>query len=324
MRSLSRRHAIRTGLASVLALLVLGGCVGFAADELKWYDRVEDALSAAKQSGRPVFVYIYSQKVPACQMMRTGTLRYPKVMALLQAYECCALDADLEANGAFVDRYTTAAVADENMQAQILINHGYLFLDSQGHDLYSGWGYASPSAFIEVLQAMPGVLTAAQQLLKTPDDPRSLADLGHGLLRLGKYKVAAGHLNSAIAKDPENKVGAKEDATLDLILLSIPDDPTKASDALAKFRADFPKTKRALEVRFYEAISLVAQGDVLASSPAPKNKGWEAKYREALKLLDTFKTNDRNRPEYNSEWTSSALGIRGQVRQALGMPRDDR
>lgn len=310
MRTVSLTGLILAGLSSVGAQ---------AADEVKWYDRAEEALAAAKQSGKPVFIYIYSDKLQACKAMRTSTLGNPQVVALLKSFVCCALDADLPANGAFVDKYTTAKSPDD--RTRMLVNHAHVFLDSQGRELYVGWGFVTYVDFVPILQQIPRLAELTDLVEREPDNPRANADLGHVLLQLELYSEGRMRLQKAVAGDPDNKLGAKEDATLDLIILGIPDDPVKGYDALVQFLKDYPNAQRELEVRYFKAVALAAQGAMLEAEKKDA-KGAEAKYREALKIVSTFEVppGDPMRPTYDkSPWTEPALSLKLALEKQLGV-----
>jgi len=94
--------------------------------------------------------------------------------------------------------------------------------------------------------------------------------------------------------------------------ISIPGDPDRAGQQLDDFKGRYPESPRLLEARYYQAVCYIA-------SEIYKD---EEKYVLALKILDTFRTQDRNAPEFDSPWTPPALGLRQQVRDILGLPRD--
>lgn len=303
--------------AAALLMAALACSAAHAADELKWYDRAEDAMAAAKQSGKPVFIYIYSDKLQACKAMRTSTLGNPQVVAVLKAFECCALDAELPANAAFVDKYTTAKSPDD--RTRMLVNHAHVFLDSQGRELYVGWGFVTYLDFLAILQQIPRVAELTDLVAREPDNPRANADLGHVLLQLELFGEGKMRLEKAVAGDPSNKVGAKEDASLDLIVLSIPDDPVRGYDRLVQFLKDYPKTGRELEARYFQAVALAAQGAILEAEKKDA-KGADAKYREALKVAATFEVPPGHpmRPTYDkSPWTEPALSLKLALEEQL-------
>jgi tetratricopeptide (TPR) repeat protein len=332
---MTRARALLPHAVATVAMVALSLCATCGADEIKWYDRAEDALAAAKQSGKSVFVYIYSDKLQACKAMRTTTLNNLQVVALLKAFECCALNAELPANAAFVDKYTTAKgeanispngtteSADDKRHPEIrmLVNNAHVFLDSQGRELYVGWGFVTYVDFLVILQQMPRMAELTDQIARDPENPRVNADLGHVLLQLELYAEGKMRLQRAAAADPDNKAGAKEDATLDLIVLGIPDNPAKGYDALVQFLKDYPKTVRELEARYFEAVALAAQGAMLDSAPATKDpRAAEAKYREALKIASSFEVaqGDRMRPVYDkSLWTEPALSLKIALEERL-------
>jgi thioredoxin-related protein len=279
-----------------------------AAEEIEWYSSVEDAQSAARASGKPVYFFIFQPSDEACRTMRFTTLRDEKVLALLGAFECCAIDTELRENRPFVQKYswieTEGEVADVEVKISKLPTN--LFMDAGGKELYIRWGYLPAAGFATLLEQIIYQDAQRQALERDPKDARAAANLGHVMLELGlSPEIAREHLDQAVANDPGNATGAREDATLDLVILSIPQDPAKAYEALEAFLRMYPDTGRALEVRYFKAVALAAQDD-------------RAKWQQALELLRTFKTPDRSRPEFDSPWTPLALGLEADLRRVLG------
>lgn len=348
-------------LVSLLVTLSGGGpalCAGDIGDEgvsdegvspqdISWYPTFEDAKAAAKESGKPVYIHFDSPS--AFPRTKLELLDHPMVLPLLVNFECCAHSSDLPANRELARKYTMGAGGGVRPRAEVVVARVSVFTDAEGRGLFARQGYVPLLDFVEVLKDVIDAARLDAALRKTPDDPQLNAQLGHVYVRLEEFKKGKDYLLRALARDPENKVGAFEDATLDLIVLQLPDDPQKAHEALGKYMADFPNTDRPLEVRYYTAVALVAQGvDLVTEAGGLRLRaeiilekgrpGWRKEvrdlekgaaaleeqalgpYKQALLLLDTFSTNDKNRPEYDSPWTTRALGLRRQVREAVGLP----
>jgi len=291
--------------APLVVALLVAGARSFAAEEIKWHATIAEAQEAAEATGKGVYIFMFAPADEASRTMRFTTLRSDKVIALLKQYECCAIDTTLRANRDIVEKYVWTESEDPDVKAKTGKIPVSLFTDAHGREDYIRWGYIPTPAFGEII-AQVGVLAAQKAILATkPDDPRASADLGHIMLALGlSPEIAKQHLQKAVDGDPENTVGACEDATLDLLILSIPDNPAKAFEALEAFLRRYPETKRALEVRYFKAVALVAQDD-------------HDKWRQALELLQVFKTTDETRPEFSSSWARPALELEAQLRQAL-------
>ena len=277
-----------------------------AREEVAWHARPERAREAAAKSGKLVYLYIFTPAQKACNRMRAETLTHPTVIELLRNFECCPVDASVAANKAIVDKYAWGVSEDRELKTRFGSMPAHLFTDAAGKEHYIRWGFIPAPGFVVILRHVLSLAELKAVLAKTPKDPRANADLGHVMIELELFDKGKEHLRLALANDPDNKAGALEDATLDLTILSIPDDPVKGFAALGKFLEDFPRTDRKLEVVYFQAAALAAQGT-------------PAKYREAVKLLQPFKTADETQPAYNSPWTLPALELDSQLRAALGM-----
>lgn len=299
------------GAAACILAGALWSAPAARAGDVPWHLRSDRARAAAAESGKPVYIFIFSPAQNACKRMVTETLEAPGVKALLKRFECCAIDATVEANRPIVDKYAWGVSTDPVHETRFGSTPAHLFTDAEGKEHYIRWGFFPPAAFAPMLNDVLELVRLKDRVAAHPDDARAAADLGRVLMALELFDDVEEHLRRAVRNDPNNAVGAREDATLDLIILSIPDDPARAHEALGKFLEDYPRTKRALEVRYFQAVTLAAQGTTAA-------------YREALKYLEAFKTDDRTRPEYDSPWTLPALELDAQIRAHLGLRRQGR
>lgn len=304
-RTVTSRRAQWAACACLLLTAVMPATVR-ATDEILWHETIADVTAAARQSGKPIYVYIYYQYLLTCRRMMGETLRDPAVVQLLNQFECCALDATSEQDREFIDRYARKLAADPETGTRWGQLSANVFLDATGQKQYVCWGYIPPAGFATVVEQVLRVIQLRATLARNPNDARALADLGHMLLALPRseeslLQQATASLQAAVKADPNNQVGAKEDATLDLIVLAIPDDPAKGYEALVQFMRDYPQTKRALEVRYWQAVALYAQN-------TPQTN------KAALELLQPFTTSDQTRPEFNSPWTRPALELESVIR----------
>lgn len=305
--SAGARGVAWSATACILAAALWGGPAA-GADDIPWHLRLDRARAAAADSGKPVYVYIYSPAHTVCKRMASETLEDPGVKALLRQFECCAIDTTVPANKPIADKYAWGVSIDPVHETRFGSTPAHLFMDAEGREHYIRWGFFPPAAFAPIVADVLDLVRLKAQVAAQPGAARAAADMGSVLMSLELFDGAEEHLRRAVANDPDNAVGAREDATFDLIILSIPDGPAKAHDALAKFLRDYPRTKRAVEVRYYQGVTLAALGTTAA-------------YREALKFLEPFKTADRTRPEYDSPWTLPALALDTQIRAHLGMRR---
>ncbi|NSW55255.1 MAG: DUF255 domain-containing protein [Armatimonadetes bacterium] len=289
-------------LAAVLLLLSVSAARGA---DVKWYTRVEDAQAAAAQSGKPVYLFIFAPSQKACQLMRTQTLSSPTIAAFLSAnFECCAVDSVLTVNKAIIDRYAWSVSKAEGGQVRFGSMPAHVFTNAKGDPYFTFWGYTPPEGFIVKLGQAKQIVEAKRAIDANPNDARAMADLGHVLLEVEDYEDGRKHLNRAKELDPQNKVGALEDATLDLVILAIVDDPVKAERELARFMKDYPDSDRILEATYWRAVCHYAQ-----NTPAS--------LRQALDTLAPFRQIGINDPQYRSRWAIEADKLERNIRAQL-------
>ena len=287
------------------ALLLLSLSAAQAAD-VKWYTRVEDAQAAAAQSGKPVYLFIFAPSQKACQLMRTQTLSSPAIAAFLSAnFECCAVDSVLTVNKAIIDRYAWSVSKSEGGQVRFGSMPAHVFTNAKGDPYFTFWGYTPPEGFIVKLDQAKQIVATKRALDANPNDARALADLGHVLLEVEDYDDGRKHLVRAKELDPQNKAGALEDATLDLAILSIVEDPIRAGQELGRFMKDYPKSDRILEATYWRAVCHYAQ-----NTPAA--------LRQALDALAPFRQIGVNDPQYRSRWAIEADKLELNIRAQLG------
>lgn len=276
-------------LVALVVYLMLHSLCGAA--ELPRHHDWATAEAASRQSGKPIFVYVFQsltrnvvldraqakQRHEACAAMEDRTFKNPDVIKAMGAYEVLALDADLPENAKFCDKYRVGMRfeqphdADAEPSAFAAIP-AYLFLESDGTEYYRAYGFYAADMFMQLLGQVGKVIGYRQRLAEAPEDARAQADLGRLYLEMERPELAQAPLEAAVKLDPDNKTGARADAELDLIILAIPlgisDDPEKpppvdpmvAVRKLIQYQADHAGSRRALELQYYLAVAYLTAG----------------------------------------------------------------
>ncbi len=281
--------------------------------EIRWHESWDSALQAASLSHKPIYAFIYARDNPDSQRMWDYTLIDPVVVRELVHFVPCAINAKAAANRHFLQEYDLAP-AEQSSQTNTYLGYlaAGLFTDSRGQTLYTTPDFLVPEAMAYLLQQIRILHESLAAIEQDPKHAVAYAQAGHIYLGLSLYQQAEEFLNQALALDPKNEAGAKADAQLDLIILSIPaeDEEQQARQALKaraeleKYLRTYPHSKRELEVRYFIAVC-----QYTGNRP-----------RQALKTLDYFY--GPNKPdEFNENiWTQRALGLRTAIREELGLP----
>jgi len=309
--SASRRHQVAALLlrptgAFLCALgLIALALPAIAAPEVNWHARAEDAQAASLQSGKPVYLYIFSPQQSACRRMRAETLTHPDVVALLNKhFECCAVNSVLTANKVLADRYAWGVAKDSEGKTRFGSMPAHVLMNAKGDPYLTFWGYMPARALVVKVTEGLDIIRLKKVLADNESDARANADLGHVLLQIQDFKNARKFLERARELDPKNQAGALEDSTLDLIVLRMAEDPLKSHGELVKFRKRYAKSDRLLEAIYWQAVALYAQ-----QKPAA--------YRAALKVLQPFRDLSVDDPRYRSRWATEADRLERSLRILL-------
>jgi len=255
----------RCVLPALLALCVVSVCSLSLGDELTRHGSWAAAQAASRTSGKFIFVYIYEHNQEGCLAMES-TFSDAAVVRALQGYEMLALNGDARQNREFCEHYRVGTRYDEGRGGKedgrmaFAAIPALLFLDYNGREYYRTYGSYAPDTFLLLLGQVARVIEYQCALAQRPQDARVHADLGRLYLEMGRTPLGKPLLETAIKLDPDNTTGARADAELDLIILSIPADPVMALRSLVAYQFNHPETKRLFEIHFYMAVAQLAAG----------------------------------------------------------------
>ncbi len=292
-------------LAGLLAL----GSVGMAAEGVEWHRGWEQARTAARASGRCVFVYVYQHYRPTCVEMETKTFAQAEIIKALRAhFELMAVAANSTQQREFLDRYRLGMqeIDEGEYEVGVTACPAYVVLDATGREYIRFFGYYPPGQFREIIDYLAEIVRLSDHLADQPDDALACARLGHLHLALDRMQTGKPWLERAVALDADNRLGARQEAELDLAILSIPDEPQAAYGRLVAYRLAHPDSPRALEVLYYMAVAQVAAEH----------------YQDAERILLDFQSippllpdNKTPNPLYRSKWCEQADVLLKQLRR---------
>lgn len=298
----------------VLASLAGGCTLSRAAEALDWHKDWRQAQAAARASGRSVFVYVYQHYRPTCVEMENKTFANGEVIRALGArFELLAVPANSTHQREFLDRYHLGAqeIDEGEYEVGVTACPAYVLLDATGREYIRFFGYYPPPQFLEVIEQLTEIARLSAGLADNADDAAACAQLGHLHLALDRSETGKPWLERAVALDPDNRLGARQEAALDLAILAIPDDPDAAYARLVAYRLAKPQSPRALEVLYYMAVAQVAA----------------ERYRDAERILLDFQAippllpdGKTPNPVYRSKWCEQADVLLKQLRQLSHSP----
>jgi tetratricopeptide (TPR) repeat protein len=310
-----RRHTLLIG---ALTLLIAALCCTSAlalTPDVSWHKSLSAARAAAAASNKPILAIGYRSQHEACQTLIEAILPHPDVIALLDSLELYAVDVDDPASADFCKRYQigVAGTDDPWLVVQPILPV-FLFLDAGGKEYFRDYGIVAPMpnrdhASETEAAAATGFATRLQTILELVSGLRQIDDnpsaqahalVGHILMEMEQFESATPHLEKAMQLDPKNEQGAFAQAYFDTIILRIVDDPERALRQFDDYAARYADSDRLLEARYYKGVCLIVL----------------ERYREAIKILETFETDDQKAPEFDSPWTPMALGLLKELRRA--------
>jgi len=251
--------------AIILGAAVAACCSGATGAELHRHTSWAAAQAAAQQSGKFIFAYVYRNGHDACVAMEENTLHNDAVVQALQGYEMLSLNGDSRQSRDFCDRYRVGTRYNEQQEKDegrtaFAAAPALLFLDGRGTEYHRTYGFYAPDVFLHILGQVAKLIEWQCALAQQPQDARLHANLGRLHMEMGRTEQARPLLKTAIELDPDNTAGARADAELDLIILSLPDDPVMALRHLVAYQYNRPDTGRMLEIHFYMAVAQLAAG----------------------------------------------------------------
>ncbi len=305
----------RTRLA-ITAAVALAALSGATAGELTWHKTWAQAQAAARTSEREVFVYVYQHYRPTCIEMERTTFADDEVgKALGKSFELLAVPANSTSQREFLDRYRLGEqeIDEGEYEVEVTACPAYVLLDATGREYIRFFGYHAPPQFLTVIEQLKEIAKLTDRLAEQADDAVACGRLGHLHLALDRPETGQPLLERAVTLDPENKLGVRQEAELDLTILAIPDDPDAAYRRLVAYKVANPESPRWQEVLYYMAVAQVAAD----------------RLREAERILLDFRSivqtipplmpdSEMPNPEYRNQWCEQAEILLKQLLELRG------
>jgi hypothetical protein len=254
---------------------VLVVAVAAHADKLPWHRNRAEAFAAAKKSGQPVMLYLFVWNNPQCQKLETDTLIDSESVRAARDFECGVVDAqkDFEFPSLvfapeFLRPRTDAQGHNETpIEAGVRVQE-YLaglapmlfFFTPDRRELYRVEGVVKAA---ELAGKMGIVRQMAEAMRGDAEnkDPVAQAQIGHAYVELEVGDAPQPYLARACRLDPDNKLGARENAELDLAISTLQRDRVEqAIELLQQFLSVYSHGQRACEARFQLAMALFGAG----------------------------------------------------------------
>lgn len=319
----------RTRLAIFVAAAAMAMAWGIppaAAQTGDWHGSFEEGLAAAAESRKPIVVLVHiggddteylgqqehialpgegsaRQRLDGRRMIER-TLTDRGVIQAAKAFEPVLLDVRLRANDDARERLKVSPVVSEGADQRVGVYPITLFLDANGDELFRRHGYLPPEAYEFQLRRAANLFEKLHALVQDPENPMALREVGRAYMEMDFshgdrfYQAAVRNLERAIELDRDNAVGAHFDASVDLAILRLPDNPADALSVLSRLHSQDERGARQLEIEYYTAVAHYVLEDLAA----------------ARRLLSSFETGDRRSPYFDSPWTSQALGLLQHIR----------
>jgi len=299
-------------IAACVGAGIMAGQPAFCEPNL-WHENWERASTQAKDSGKPIYVYIweYPRMSPDtwarvkqhnnCYRMSQSTLADKQVGRMLRDYVLCALEVHLPPNRQFIHKHAPGLLPDADQEQAGFSAYRlpfHLFFDKSGKKVFQIYGYIPAQWFVQILEAVPLLIKGQDAENGQLEQARAYARLGHICLELELYEQAQKHLECVLELDPSNKTGVRADAELDLTIISVPDAPEKAGRVLESYLNDHPNSTRCTEVRYFLAVAQYLAGD----------------HSRAIQILKQIERIQEPASEEQRRWSDHAVVLLHQLR----------
>lgn len=128
-------------LGSIFAVLLLGFSAEFAPAEIPWQRSPQAVFEVARQTGKPILVFVSADWCHYCKKMKRDTWSDPRVdAAVSQNFETLVLDGDR-------DKQIVSKLDLRGFPATLLYSPDGRFLDQKG-------GYMPPAQTLQWLSSM--------------------------------------------------------------------------------------------------------------------------------------------------------------------------
>lgn len=146
-------------------------------DDVRWYETLDDATAAAKESGKPIFVDFWADWCAACKVMDKEAYSAPAFAEAARGF--IAVRVNYDRKTALARKYNVSELPT------------LLFTDSYGSELFRHTGYLDDHLLTELLRSLPLDMTEFnrldQILSENKNDFETLKKMGAKLRAAGLF-----------------------------------------------------------------------------------------------------------------------------------------
>jgi thioredoxin-like negative regulator of GroEL len=158
------------------------------AESLRWYDNLEEASSAARESNRPIMIDFWATWCSACKVMENDVYKNDEFMNA--APQFLAVRIDFDKKQAIARKYGVAELPT------------LIFTDSNGTELFRYSGFIGAKALAELLRSLPADVSELNRLDRILErDKRNLEALesmGKDLRTAGLFVASNDYFRKAL------------------------------------------------------------------------------------------------------------------------------
>lgn len=230
----------RWGFLATVMFLTLAEpalCKPAPPDDVRWFSTLEEASSAAKESGRPILVDFWADWCAACKVMDKEVYSDPAFAEAARGFVAVRINYDKKT--AIARKYSVGELPT------------LVFTDSFGGEILRHTGYLNGQLLTELLHSLPADVSEFnrldQILLQNKNDFHALQQMGAKLRASGLFLTSNDYYGKALdtkeAKADPNERGAilSEMGANSLELR----DGKQAADTFEKCLKEFPNSPRA-------------------------------------------------------------------------------
>ena len=211
------------------------------AQSVRWYNNLEEARTAAKESNRPMLVDFWADWCAACKVMDKEVYSDPAFAEAAQRFVTVRVD---------YDKKTAIARKYEIDELPTLE-----FTDSFGSELFRHHGFLDSKKLVEVLNSLPGDVSGfnriSEALEHDKNDLPALEEMGKLLRSAGLFLTSNTYYERALATKDAKGSPSEREAILNEIGSNSLDvrDGQHAVEVFEKCLKEFPTSQRAAKWR---------------------------------------------------------------------------
>jgi tetratricopeptide (TPR) repeat protein len=228
------------GLLTAVTFLTVAGaaiCKAAPPDDVHWFNTLEEATSAAKESGRPILVDFWADWCAACKVMDRQVYSDPAFAEAARGFVAVRINYDKKT--AIARKYNVSELPT------------LVFTDSLGGEIFRRTGYLNGPLLTELLHSLPADISEFNRLdeilVQNKDDFNALQGMGAKLRAAGLFLASNDYYERALGtkevKTDPNEHGAilGEMGANSLELR----DGKQAADTFEKGLKEFPNSPQA-------------------------------------------------------------------------------